>query len=55
MKTRTVRVNLQIELYGIHYRLVIDRKATQANYRSIATNATYRELAFVIGMTKERH
>ena len=28
MKTRTVRVNLQIELDGIHYRLVIDRKAT---------------------------
>lgn len=27
MKTRTVRVNLQIEHYGRHYRLVIDRKA----------------------------
>lgn len=29
MKKRIVRVNLQIELYGKHYRLVIDRKATR--------------------------
>ena len=29
MKKRTVRVNLQIELDGIHYRLVIDRKAAR--------------------------
>ena len=27
MKKRTVRANLQIELFGIRYRLVIDRKA----------------------------
>ena len=28
MKTRIVRVNLQIELFGKRYRIVLDRKAT---------------------------